>query len=739
VAVRNVWHRILVGEEGAQTLIPSEDAVQIQETLIGAVTRVATFSFASETYSLARGVPVAIHQVILNSTFSDGYLERQQFQGTIDVTTATTSPHKVKVTCTGVLALLRFTPDHDIELTGTDITAARLILTTCGVPYTTADVGGWGYPIAQIKPIFWKKGQSGAEILNEIDRVFGCATIEVGEGRVVRFLYSLVPADYASGLYGGAYSPDVQKSFFFGQSGSTFYANEAEYGHADQIQNYWRVTGLQYEGEEGAEDEGCSYQIYAEGKDVHPLLGADVFVGPNEFSSEFIQTEELAKAIAVRLMRWHNREANKLRIETANDANVSVGDLVAVRNPVYGIGLATATSYVVTNINRDGDFMTIDLVGGEAGESGVLTAGIEKCCGTQLEDGTCEETGTNPEPSSPPDPGIPPDPDVGFCDPIAEPSCDPLGWIEPVLPPNVEDPFLDCTEVGQAELMGTGERDGDTDISGWFVGDDDDDITTPDTCIQSSWRVLLASGYTFERDNSNMYWSLVGGTVDKIGRHISAAIAHNTTANDCTTPGEEKTYDNDTIFGAAEVVCISGQVYFCREDGELFVGLPAGDSASTGARISFLAEPGFTFSGVTYGVTASTENQAPIKVGDGPPNRSLGILTRDNGGLGGFPVPIRTEASWSVCFDIASDYQRVIYGGDFGSGYMEDERQLTASIQIPPDPICAHPEHRLVISVQGASTETEDGCISWVRVNEMGSGTCVENPEYEPVAHDTGL
>ena len=118
-----------------------------------------------------------------------------------------------------------------------------------------------------------------------------------------------------------------------GQSGVSFYGNERDRGDLDQIYNYWIVRGLQYGGDEGTDEEGCSFAFVAVANTDHAKLGPGVDVGPQEFQSDLIQSEALAKAIAQRLMRWHNREPDVLRIQCGNDARVGPGQLVTVKDP----------------------------------------------------------------------------------------------------------------------------------------------------------------------------------------------------------------------------------------------------------------------------------------------------------------------------------------------------------------------------------------------------------------------
>ena len=76
---------------------------------------------------------------------------------------------------------------------------------------------------------------------------------------------------------------------------------------------------------------------------------------PQEFQSDLIQSEALAKAIALRLMRWHNREPDVLRIQCGNDARIAPGQLVTVKDASCGIDLTATNADLVLGVTRDGD------------------------------------------------------------------------------------------------------------------------------------------------------------------------------------------------------------------------------------------------------------------------------------------------------------------------------------------------------------------------------------------------
>jgi hypothetical protein len=327
------------------------------EAMAGAVSRVLQFEVTG-TPTMTTGQTVALEAVDLEAGISI-----DQFSGVINNIRGTGYPNQVQVTCTGPLARLRRTRPTDLDLSDlTEREAVLEVLSYCGVPYTTSDIAGNDYVLGQRTPVIWAAGQSGAEMINEFDRVFGYATTEIGAGRVIRFAYDLVPD-----------AADIEISFHRGNS-SIYYAVERNRGDLDAIQNYWQVTGVGYECDE------CQCTIYANAQSSHPKLGAGVYVAPQTFSSELIQDENLAAAIATRQMRWYNREPDIVYVETINTPAVAPGITMGVNDQAFGIDLSSEKPYLITAIDRRGDIMRLTGIGGTAGATGTVTSGASKQC-----------------------------------------------------------------------------------------------------------------------------------------------------------------------------------------------------------------------------------------------------------------------------------------------------------------------------------------------------------------------
>lgn len=698
--LRDIWHRVIAADD---TLVGIEQPIRIQQTLEDSTTYVAEITVADELMPAVTNTRVRAYHVNTGSTEDDGHPMQKLFEGVSNRIVGVSYPHQVTFTCTGPLSKLRRTRTSDYLLTGkTDIQVVKDVLDFCDIDYVSGNIHGHGYTLGAIEDVYWRKGQSGAEIIAELDRVFGCATIENGDGTIFRMRYSRVPADYTAGA--------VKKVFVRGQVGATFYENERDQGDIDAIQNYWRVSGLSYQGAEGTDDEGCTFQIFAQGIDVHPKLGAGVFVGPEEFQSDFIQSEGLAKEIAQRLMRWYNREPDTLRIVCGNDPDVQPGVCVTVSDHTYGISRG-GQRYLVTGLERTGDLMQLDCVGGNPGETGTLTSGIEVCCGTQQEDGTCTDEGTDPSPDDgggPDLPGFEPTPD--HCDPLTDPTCIPGDDYTLPEGPNTEDPYLNCTDSGEGVDL-----------------------------LNSPWR-----------ESGDIIWRFDSETNTTLGVYT---LSNGTLTYNITPPPAGKNSGNDVLFPGCDVVCVSGTVRFCSngEEGEDnhsidIILFPALDSLFGGiahARFyseDFLAgyptqdlfggEASLELSGGHYDPRAPMHTCAPDLVASGT-----------DGGYMGISPGFETDAAFSVCFDLCNTPPKITWGGDWGSGV-----KLPLSCPFRPEfdpdgthidvdhPHCPHTHHILQVVLGHAldfDVFTDVMCpkVELTSIN-IGFGTCEENPEY---------
>lgn len=426
--IRAVAHRVKIAGKRAEIDAPTT----ISESLENSTTSVADISLADPaSVNYRRGQQVVIdHLRISNSDKKSRNRMQTLFKGVIDSVAADSHPTSVRIRAVGQLGNLRLVTDEDVDLTGmTDQQAVMAVLDTCHIDYDAGKIDGAGYVLGLRQPVIWTAGSSGAQMVEELDRVFAYATIENGKGDVQRIKYSRIADDYDSVVPG--------RTFYRGQPGVTFYANSRDRGHIERIINFWKITGLEYEIGDTAVDgdgdgieqegkEGCSRKIWSECKSTnHKLLGNGVYVG-GDFSSDIIQDSGLAKSICIRMLRWYNREEDTLRIECGNDPSITVGDVIKVKDNAPGIDLGRSQNYLVMAIQRSGDLMTLDCLGGDPGDTGSHIGGIEECCGSWADDGTCtpNEQDDIAEPPPMPDlPSIPDDPDEVWCDPALDPTC----------------------------------------------------------------------------------------------------------------------------------------------------------------------------------------------------------------------------------------------------------------------------------------------------------------------------
>lgn len=688
--LKHFFNRILLTGGEENVMITTDVPVRTQEQLEDSVTYVAEFNVIEETTPLSSNMTLQIDQLNRMLVDDDGVQTRRMFTGIINHIEGTSYPNEATVTCTGRLARLRLTRTADLDLTGmTDGEAVMEILDRCGISYDPDDIFDYGYQLGQIEKVVWQKGTPASQMIQELDRVFSMATIEIGTGRVVRIPYSRVPYDYSNSA--------IAAEFRRGDANTEFYENNRGRGDIEAIQNYWRVNGLSYQGAENTDAEGCNYTYFAVGQDAHAKLGAGVFIGPNEFSSDIIQSEALAKQIARRMMRWYNREPDTIRIVTLNNIFINVGDVVAVFDPAWGIDLTGTKRYLVLNISRDGDDMTIDGIGGSAGAAGEIHGGIEVCCGTQQDDGTCVDEGTDPSEGDVPDPGAPPDSPTGHCDPLTDTTCIPGEDYELPEEPDVDHPVI-CDG---------GNSDNLVDL------------------INSPWR-----------ESGDIVWSYDAETNETLAVYTRQ---NGTLVYNITEPPTPKTTTNDFLFPGSEIVCISGTVEFVEKapgvNAEVFIELfPAPDSMfGLWSSVRLFAEnisSGYPTPGL-FGLQAGSENQ----LGEYDPRAALHTCARDlvasstNGGLSGSGLGYGAEGDFTVCFAPALHPQKIYYEGAWGSGYHEDISCPEHGLDEPPS--CTHPHHILMIHL-GHITDGSITVEPKVKLTNLslGMGTCVQNPDW---------
>ena len=314
-----------------------------------------------------------------------------QFSGEIDRVAATDEPHSVSLRCVGpMIRLKRVRTGAALDLSGmTDGEAVKAILDACDVPYVAGDIADAGYVLGDRVPVLWEPGTSGMDMIARLDDVFGMATREQPNGKVIRYRYELAPR-----------AAQIRRTYEAGVSAKV-YGITRNRGGADGIQNAWEVRGAEYV--ETSLYEECTLVPYASAARRNDRLGGSA--GVSTYQDDIIQDADLAAAVCKRLMRWFNREPDEITVEAENDPDVMPGAVIGVIDSAWGVDLPVEKPYTVMTVDRAGSTMTLGCVGGASGDVGAIEQGYEQ---------TCNETVTEvPEEDLPPDTGYEdPDPDT---------------------------------------------------------------------------------------------------------------------------------------------------------------------------------------------------------------------------------------------------------------------------------------------------------------------------------------
>lgn len=306
---------------------------------------------------------VIVHQVDLSTDTENA---KYQFAGNVSEFDGESSPYSLIIRCVGVLDALNVARiATNLNLTGmTDGEAVQAVLTACGVTFDPADIGDFGYVLGAQVPVYWKIGQTGADIIGAIDDPFGMKTLAVGNGRVVRFRYDLAP-DMA----------DAYRTFTKGTDADVRKVHRT-FGNRALQQSSWTVQGASY-----TCDENCNCQPWAEAVGSNPRKRSRVNASDAPpYQSDIIQDEPFAQWVVERLMRWYNRTPDAVQVTTANDVSIHPGTVIGISDDTYSINVSTLTAYTVTTVARRGDEMTLTCVGGAAGSTGTVTTGVNKRC-----------------------------------------------------------------------------------------------------------------------------------------------------------------------------------------------------------------------------------------------------------------------------------------------------------------------------------------------------------------------
>jgi hypothetical protein len=346
-------------------------------------------------------VPVAVIPTIIPSpsgTIAIEDLDTGEYQyqlgGNVDLWRGNPDPTGIALIFEDVMSDLRQVRTSDFDLTGmTDGEAVQYILDWCGVGFDPDDIADLGYVLGIHEPIKWLKNVSGAEMITEIDRNLQCRTMAIGgdgspAARVIRFHYDLLPNDQTP-----------QATYTRAEVTTPYFGAGRSFGGRADIRNRVEVRGVSYDcGDDGE----CTCTPWAVAKGSHPdITGRSKSL---DHQSDIIQTTDLCVELATLFLKQYNRRPDTVQIKTVNDANIIPGSIVRVVDDGDHIDLGSGRKYVVTNVSRIANRMTLDCVGGAAGNVSSVESGVEV---------VCRELRTNDPPDAPdfefPGPGTPPE------------------------------------------------------------------------------------------------------------------------------------------------------------------------------------------------------------------------------------------------------------------------------------------------------------------------------------------
>ena len=641
-------------------------------------------------------------EVTIEWTDLETGITRYQFFGTLTATDTESHPAATEVPCQGVLAPLgnaRRLVDGDLLLTGmTDGEVIQEVLTYCGIDFDEDDIHEIGYTLgSQADPdddedpanIWWRAGEAGSTIVDELDSAFFFKLFEIGNGRVVRRYYDIAPD--GTGSY---------RTFTRGVSRDLF-AVHRRLGQSSEITNTFRVTGLS---KPCGPDDSCTCQVWAKSFDTNPKLGGRSGRGVArtvrvDDSHDIYQDEAVVEWRVRQLMRRNNRLPDTISITTINDTNI---------HPCSVIGLVDRTTYIdanpryylVNTVDRTGPLMTIQGIGGEPGDEGTVSAGTEKLCNND------EGTDSTPGDDLDPTPGYPPlDDGFDFDEDMGDEE-----WEEEITPEEEEDtihPWIGCTELDG--MIGSGATD-----TGFLS------ITAVDDAV---WRKVGGASISYHLAGLSG-----SGGIDEV---VFFGGGNATMALNETTPYAAKLLSNDFSLGTAPVLTLTFDAWFGYEGAILEISFGGGGA-------TFYATPGLNYAAIGIGTvrvtaTLDTERSTAKLAGEAEEYHCIHpSLTSNNGGVrrgDGFELD-----QWypiSLTFDYSSWPMFTYYGGLDG-GYIKDHEVCDPfPIPIDAEP-CDHSSHRLEIRALTDVGSTQTDPSVKLRGLFFGHTTCEINPDFDP-------
>lgn len=351
---RRLMHRVKINGDVVLT-----GEVRISES-IDQLSRVAEFSLSQQP----ENVPVEGDTVLIESFDFTADVVRSVYGGTVNAITTESFPWSMTLVCTDQLRLLdRVRQSTDLDLTGmTPKEALMAVLDSVGCTYDPDDLADPDYELGEREPLAWLIHTPGSQITSELSEVFGCVLLTVGNDRILWLSHDATPEDGA-----GSYA-----TYTRGES-IDFAGHGRSHGDRTRIQNNWIVRGVTAE-----ISKQCTAQAWSKAIGTNPQLGRRRRTTEQSFQSDLIQSEDLAEAIARRLMRLTNRLPDERTTPMVNDPNVHPCTKLIIVDPTYGLGGTTYAT--VLAVDRTGNQMTLRLSAGPGGDEGTVTHGVDKVC-----------------------------------------------------------------------------------------------------------------------------------------------------------------------------------------------------------------------------------------------------------------------------------------------------------------------------------------------------------------------
>jgi hypothetical protein len=301
------------------------------------------------------------------------------YGGKIDALEVESEPWAYYVRCVDQLELLRAThKGTDMQIgrgSTTDGEEWAAILSYCEIDFELDDMVEAGIILGTRMPLYWHNDSSttGGQVLSELDTMTGCATITVGNNRVIR-----IAPDYVPETDTGSYKT-LEKGV-----NADWVSHRRAQGSRDDIQNVWRARGASVE-----LNSSCTATPWAFAVDGNAQIGRKVRTPEQSITSDFIQDEQHARRLVEQSMRRFNKVPDLATITMELDPNVHPGTKLVLVDPTYGIMTpALGRIVLVTSVTIDGLLMTCEAEAGPGGDLGTITTGVDKVCG---------DTHTNPD------------------------------------------------------------------------------------------------------------------------------------------------------------------------------------------------------------------------------------------------------------------------------------------------------------------------------------------------------